>query len=177
MSISIDPGNASFLIGDLARLMQLEFERRIAEEPVAITSAEARVLAHVARGGRTRQHVLAERLGIGPMSLTGFLDRLEAEGLITRVLDPRDRRAKLVTLTDAAGPVLARIARAGVAARATARAGIDEQDWTLFQDVARRAVENLRRARDGSGDIARASAKGARTEDGAGDAGTGDDRS
>lgn len=150
MSASIDPGSASFLIGDLARLMRLEFERRIAEEPVAVTPAEARVLAHLARGGQTRQHVLAERLGIGPMSLTGFLDRLEARGLITRVCDARDRRAKLVTLTDAAGPVLARIARAGIAARATARAGIGEEDWILFQTVARRAIENLRRTGDGA---------------------------
>merc|ERR1712078_54659 len=44
MSASIDPGSASFLVGDLARLMRLEFERRIAEEPVAVTPAEARVL-------------------------------------------------------------------------------------------------------------------------------------
>lgn len=154
MSASIDPGSASFLVGDLARLMRLEFERRIAEEPVAVTPAEARVLAHVARGGQTRQHVLAERLGIGPMSLTGFLDRLEAQGLIARIADPRDGRAKLVALTEAAGPVLATIARAGVSTRATARSGISEADWVRFQDVTRRAIENLRRARGGAADDA-----------------------
>ncbi|TPE53904.1 MarR family winged helix-turn-helix transcriptional regulator [Amaricoccus solimangrovi] len=144
MPESIDPNNASFLVADLARLMRLEFERRIAEEPISVTPAEARVLAHVARGGTTRQCVLAERLGIGPMSMTGFLDRLEAAGLVARVPDSRDRRAKLVSLTEAARPVLATIARTGEAARARARGDIPEEDWRRFQEVARRVIANLR---------------------------------
>ncbi len=155
MSTSPDPRNVSFLVNDLARLIRLEFERRVAAEPISITPAEARVLAHVARLGSARQNVLAERLGIGPMSLTGFLDKLEATGLVARVGDPSDRRAKLVTLTPAAGPVLETIRRVGAETRALARADIGDADWEVFVDVLGRAVDNLARARaEGAEDVA-----------------------
>lgn len=144
---ALDPRSVAFLANDLARLTRLEFERRIASEPISVTPAEARVLAHVARIGSARQNVLAERLGIGPMSLTGFLDRLEAAGLVTRSGDPSDRRAKLVALTPAAAPVLETIRRVGAETRALARAGVPEADWALFLEVMGRAVDNLTRAR------------------------------
>lgn len=139
----IDPASLNFLINDLARLIRSEFERRIAEERLAVTPAEARVLAHVARGGSTRQHLLAERLGVAPMSLTGFLDRLEAAGLVARVPDPDDRRAKRVGTTPAAEPVLETIGRIGAEVRAAARGDIAESDWALFYETARRAAANL----------------------------------
>lgn len=144
----LDPRNVTFLLNDLVRLLRLDFERRMTEQPVSVTPAEARVLAHVAREGTARQNVLAERLGIGPMSLTGFLDRLEAAGLVARTGDPTDRRAKLVSLTPEAGPVIETIARLGEETRRLAREGIADADWTLFSEVLGRAVENLQRSRE-----------------------------
>lgn len=46
---------------------------------------------------------LARALYLEKSSLTGLVDRLERRGLVTRVRDARDRRACLVTLTDAGG--------------------------------------------------------------------------
>lgn len=148
MDPTIDPKGLAFVIHDLARLMRGEFEQRIAREAIPVTPAEARVLAHVARCDAARQNVLAERLGIAPMTLTGFLDRLEAQGFVTRSGDPADRRAKLVSLTPGAAPILAAIARAGAETRAVAREGVGEADWLTFQEVARRAAANLSRRRD-----------------------------
>ena len=43
---------------------------------------------------------LADRLGIVPRSLTTVVDALEEAGLVTREIDPRNRRAILLRLTD-----------------------------------------------------------------------------
>jgi len=39
------------------------------------------------------------------MTLSAYLDRLEANGLVARVPDPADRRAKNVVITEKAGPL------------------------------------------------------------------------
>ncbi|PZQ50368.1 MAG: MarR family transcriptional regulator [Rhodovulum sulfidophilum] len=148
----------NFAIGDLARLIRAEFERRIAEAGLPITPSEARVLAHVAHAGSARQNVLAERLGLAPMSLTGFLDRLEAAGLVARETDPDDRRAKRVVATAAAAEVLAATARIGAEIRAAARGGIDEADWRRFYETALAASGNLARARAEIADATRGAA-------------------
>src|SRR5690348_14220202 len=42
---------------------------------------------------------VAEVLGVSRATVTGLLDRLEAEGLITRAIDPQDRRCFILHLT------------------------------------------------------------------------------
>ncbi len=51
--------------------------------------------------GGVRVSHLADHLGIAPRSATEVADALEEAGLLTRAPDPTDRRAVLLTLTDA----------------------------------------------------------------------------
>jgi DNA-binding MarR family transcriptional regulator len=44
---------------------------------------------------------LAERLACVKSNVTQLVDRLEADGLVTRAADPSDRRSRLAVLTDA----------------------------------------------------------------------------
>src|SRR5690349_20703758 len=105
----VDPDSFGFLVTDLSRLIRAEMDRRVAEAGLGLTAGEARALAHAARAGAVRQNVLAERMGVEPMTLSAFIDRLEAGGLVRRTVDPADRRARLVELTSAAEGVLASI--------------------------------------------------------------------
>lgn len=139
----IDPDSLGFLISDMARLMRATFEREIERANVPITTSEARVLVHMARCGATRQHVLAENLGLTPMSVTGFLDTLEKAGLVARAPDPADRRAKIVTLTDAAQELLDRIAIAGRQVRTLAQAGLSDDQVVAFKSAALAIRANL----------------------------------
>lgn len=148
MSQGMDPDSVNFLIADIARLMRADFERRIAVEQLGVTPAEARVLAHLERAGPLRQTQLADLLSIAPMSLTGFLDRLQASGLVERQPDPQDRRAKQVQLTAAAAPLLSEIARIAAEIRAAVQSGVDPADWERFHAVAVQMRERLSSARD-----------------------------
>jgi DNA-binding MarR family transcriptional regulator len=58
---------------------------------------------------------LAERLQCVKSNITQLVDRLEADGLVERQSDPRDRRARLATLTKA-GTAAMRAGRTAMAA-------------------------------------------------------------
>ncbi|MEP3552840.1 MAG: MarR family transcriptional regulator, partial [Marinomonas sp.] len=98
----IDSDTSSFLLLDIARLLRAEFESRVDDAALGITPSEARTLANVARFGPLRQNDLADLTGLGAMSVTSVLDNLEAAGMVRRSVDPKDRRAKLVQVTEKA---------------------------------------------------------------------------
>ena len=79
--------------------MRAELDRRVTEAGMGTHPGEGRMLVHAARVGAVRQNVLAERMGIEAMTLSGFLDRLEEKGLVTRSADPADRRARMVEIS------------------------------------------------------------------------------
>lgn len=124
-----DPDTLGFLISDVARLFRAEVERRIAAAGVAVTPGEGRALANVARCGIVRQNVLAERMGVEAMTLSGYLDRLESRGLVTRTADPADRRAKLVELTTQAEDVLLDVRSIGIAIREELTGNMGAERW------------------------------------------------
>jgi DNA-binding MarR family transcriptional regulator len=56
-------------------------------------------LTHLARAPAPTQMALAEQMRYDKTRLIGILDELADEGLIERVADPDDRRARIVRLT------------------------------------------------------------------------------
>lgn len=125
MSAQFDADAIGFLITDVARLLRNEVDRRTANTDLGITPGEARTLVNAARAGPVRQTVLAEKMHVEAMTLSTYLDRLEARGLLRREADPADRRAKLVHTTDEAVTVLEQIGRIGVELRHDLSATID----------------------------------------------------
>ena len=99
MPKTADPDSLGFVLADAARLMRAAVEQAIAEAGFGVTPGEARTLIHISVLDLPRQAAIAERMGVEPMTLSGYLDRLEAQGLVRREPDPNDRRAKIVTLT------------------------------------------------------------------------------
>lgn len=147
MSHPIDPDSFGFLVTDLSRLIRAEMDRRVAGAGLGITAGEARVLSHAARAGAVRQNVLAERVGVEAMTLSTYIDRLEARGLVLRKTDPADRRAKLVELTPEADTVLAAIRPIAASVRADAARSIAPQDWGRLNAMLKTARANLTQQR------------------------------
>ncbi|MFI1994300.1 MarR family transcriptional regulator [Actinoplanes sp. NPDC020271] len=79
---------------------------RLAQAPV-IPPAQLRVLTIVAENRHTNMSRLAEALDVVPSSASRLCDRLEATGLLRRVVDPRDRREVRLLLTPASRRLLA----------------------------------------------------------------------
>jgi DNA-binding MarR family transcriptional regulator len=70
------------------------------------------VLSALAAGPRQTQLALAQSLGLDKTTMTSLLDRMESRGLITRVTDRHDRRARIPELTDAGRQVQAEVSGA-----------------------------------------------------------------
>lgn len=148
MSRRHDTDTFGFILTDVSRLVRQHFDREIAEAGLELTPGEARALSQAARAGSVRQNILADRMGVEAMTLSAYLDRLEAQGLIVRTTDPTDRRAKLVHLTDQADDVLARIRDIGAKARARIEQSMTPEEWETLQRLLKRVRGELSEARD-----------------------------
>jgi DNA-binding MarR family transcriptional regulator len=90
-------------LADLLHRLTRRLRRAQAEwlAPLGLTPAQERALRMIARGDEPpRMTELADRLGIVPRSLTTVIDALEEAGLVRREIDPRNRRAILLRLTE-----------------------------------------------------------------------------
>jgi MarR family transcriptional regulator for hemolysin len=85
----------------------------------------APLIALLRDGDRVRQAVLADRIGVEGPTLVRLLDGLEAEKLVRRLPDDRDRRVKLVELTKAGRAVARRAEDCAIKLRAVLLADID----------------------------------------------------
>jgi len=111
MSSKVDPDSLGFLITDTARLLRVAFERKIAAAGLGLTAGEARALPQIAAYEGQRQNVIAEKMGIEPMTFCTYVDRLERAGLAVRGADQSDRRAKLVMTSNEANQMIAEVRR------------------------------------------------------------------
>ena len=90
-------------LADLLHGLTRRLRRAQAEQltPLGLTPAQERALRTIARADEPlRMTELADRLGIVPRSLTTVIDALEEAGLVRREVDPSNRRAILLHLTD-----------------------------------------------------------------------------
>jgi DNA-binding MarR family transcriptional regulator len=96
-----DDGTAA--LGDLlmraARTLRRRFGAVLA--PWDLSPHQARALRVVGSGGGVRLSELAEALRIAPRSATEVADGLQERGLVERAADPTDRRAVVLTVTEA----------------------------------------------------------------------------
>ncbi len=76
-----------------------------------ITLARAAVISLLARGGPSTQRALSLVLRVTPRNITGLVDALEGEGLVSRGPHPSDRRATIVSLTEAGAALAATLKR------------------------------------------------------------------
>jgi DNA-binding MarR family transcriptional regulator len=84
-----------------ARLLDEEALRRLAVKSghTRLRRSHTALLPHIDLGG-TRVTDLALRLGVTKQAVSQLLDGLEAEGIVARVDDPDDARARRVVFTD-----------------------------------------------------------------------------
>lgn len=88
------------LLFKAARLLDEEALRRIGQKPgrVRLRRSHTSLLPHIELDG-TRVTDLAERMGVTKQAVSQLVDDLEQLGVLTRVQDPEDARARRVIFT------------------------------------------------------------------------------
>lgn len=131
-----------YLVHDVARLFARRFNQR-ALSFLGLSRAQCRILAYLARHEGINQAGLADLLEVKPMTLMRHIDRMAADGWIERRLDPADRRARRLFLTEKARPLLARILELSTDIRREAFSDLSEDDGRRLIDLLRRVHGNL----------------------------------
>ena len=88
-----------FAVLHASSVLEGRVESRLAV--INLSLAKLAALGHLSRAGDSLPlGQLAERLACVKSNVTQLVDRLEADGLVTRSHDPADRRSRLAVLTD-----------------------------------------------------------------------------
>jgi MarR family transcriptional regulator, transcriptional regulator for hemolysin len=95
----------------VARMLRQEFDRAVAE--LGITRSQWTMIVVVARRPGATQREIAEVLDVSEASAGRLIDRLCADGLLERHEHPVDRRARAVSVTDKAKPLLDKLSDLG----------------------------------------------------------------
>ena len=93
------PGNGREEIAEALEQASILTTRHITNEALSLTSALA--LSRLNEQGPIRLTTLAAAEGIAQPSMTQLIQRLERQGLASRINDPEDGRVTLVNITNA----------------------------------------------------------------------------
>ena len=137
------PLRLGFLIHDVSRLRRTVVDKAL--RPMGVTRSQWWVLANLSRhnGDGMMQTELAKVMDVGKVTLGGLIDRLETTGLLKRLADPSDRRAKRVVMTPRGTKLLADIQ--GIAAQVNAQImnGISRSDISRTETVLYKMKQQL----------------------------------
>src|SRR5690349_5581457 len=93
-----------FILHDVARLLRKRFDQRA--RALGLSRSQWQVLAHLSRHEGINQSGLAEILEIENITLGRLVDRMAEAGWLERRPDPKDRRARLLFMTEKVAPVM-----------------------------------------------------------------------
>ncbi|MBN9270003.1 MAG: MarR family transcriptional regulator [Mesorhizobium sp.] len=124
-----DPDRIRFgqLVISVARLWRRAADKAL--DDCGLSHATAMPLVMLSRlGDNLRQGVLADHLGFEGPSVVRIVDLLVEEGLVVRAGDAADRRAKIVSLTDAGRQRVIEIERTLTRLRAELLSEVDQDE-------------------------------------------------
>jgi MarR family transcriptional regulator for hemolysin len=100
------------------------------------------VLVSIKARAHGAQRELAEAVGIEGPTLTHHLNRMEADGLVTRRRDPANRRVHVVELTDAGEAAFLSLLGTVMAFDERLRRGLSERDLAQLRRLLDRLAAN-----------------------------------
>jgi MarR family transcriptional regulator for hemolysin len=129
-------------LAQLSRGWRAELDRRLAG--LGLSQARWLVLLHLARFETApTQRELAASVGVEGPTLARLLDSLETQGLVRRQSVVEDRRAKQISLSEPALPLIKEIETIANALRVELFSGVSEQDMATAMAVHARLLANL----------------------------------
>lgn len=127
------------------QLLLARVEAVLRPEGLTFARYEVLMLLILSRSGELPLTLVGSRLQVHPASVTGLVNRLERDGLVARTIDPRDRRARRLSVTPEGRA-------AALAATERLNAQVFADDW-LAGDHGASLVSILTDLRHESGDF------------------------
>lgn len=130
-----------FLVRRLNQIWSGLLQRRFRDAGFNVTSVQFATLEMIAQGDGMDQTDLALRLGYDRATTGGMISRLERDGLVQRIANPKDKRARLVTATAHGAAAVAELSAIAKAADRDLLEEITHKDQEVLYSLLRRLVE------------------------------------
>lgn len=114
--------------------------RQAFAQSIGMNQARYHLLTVLALQGETSHAALQQQLALDGATVTRLVKQFEAEGAVSRRLDPQDNRYTLVSLTPAGKQVVAGLGEAHKAFQTRLLAGIPQEELAMMV----RVLEQLR---------------------------------
>jgi MarR family transcriptional regulator for hemolysin len=109
MNLPVPHSSIGFLLTDISRFIRKLSDRRLAA--IGLTRAQCHVLISLKRLGPLTQSALAEIIEVETATIARLVARLETKGWVERRQDQRDRRIKIVSITDKSTAIMDQVDR------------------------------------------------------------------
>lgn len=120
-----------FQLGSAARKIQKYYNKKF--EEYGITVAQSFILFSLLESDGLYVKCLAERLDIDSSAITGLVDRLDKEKLVERRVDPEDRRAFRIFLTEKGKKLAETLAPIGQEFNKKLKDGMKKEELAAFK--------------------------------------------
>ena len=141
--------NGGFLITKIKQLGDRIFEKILSEKNIdAFNGAQGRILYVLWQEDGIPIRALSDRCGLAITSLTTMLERMEKQGLITRLQDTKDKRKTLLYLTDKAHELKQDYDSVSLRMGQIYYQGFSEEEIVRFEGYLNRISRNLEGWRD-----------------------------
>jgi MarR family transcriptional regulator, transcriptional regulator for hemolysin len=138
-----------FALFEVQRMLRLYADKQARR--YGLTRAQWAVLAKLERTEGLKQTEIADLMEMQPITLTRLIDKLCDAGLIERRSDDSDRRVNRLYLTEAAKPLMAKLAVLRGEITQTALASLSNADTHRLVDELESIKDNVREALAGPG--------------------------
>lgn len=133
-----------FALFELQRMLRLYADKQARR--YGLTRAQWAVLAKLERTEGLKQTEIADLMEMQPITLTRLIDKLCDAGLIERRSDENDRRVNRLYLTEAARPLMTKLATLRGEITKTALASLSNADTHRLVDQLESIKDNVREA-------------------------------
>lgn len=133
-----------FLISRIKQTGTRIFDRMLVDSGIdAFNGAQGRILYVLWQNDSISISSLSAQTSLANTTLTSMLDRMEESGLIVRNPDPKDRRNKLILLTDKAKALQSDYERISQRMNELYYLGFSETEIMEFESYLQRVLTNL----------------------------------
>lgn len=133
-----------YLISRIKQTGTRIFDRMLSESGIdEFNGAQGRILYVLWQSDGISISSLSAQTSLANTTLTSMLDRMESSGLVVRKSDPRDRRSKLIALTDKAKSMRSDYERISQQMNERYYEGFSESEVIQFEAYLQRVLTNL----------------------------------
>ncbi|GAB1377839.1 MarR family winged helix-turn-helix transcriptional regulator [Pararhodobacter sp.] len=139
--MSIVHSMPGFLIRRLNQISMSVFQERMQRLGLDLTSVQFAALVALSENPGIDQATLAGLIAYDRVTIGGVVDRLVAKDLVARQINPQDRRARQLALTDSGATLLTRLIPEVQALQHDILAGLSAEEVAAFITLAKRTTE------------------------------------